>query len=168
MMEKTKQDICDLSEFDETVSLWQLIPSGKGKALTLLRTIVDSIHNSDNPKLPSILIVGDEAKRTHANGFFRALGVKQINEIHASLLLPGSGLIQFFSSEYNVAHLIAYVELLLPTPNLPGVQCTLVHQSMNGFGWAKIQTCEEYYLQNGDANTQRACDVLDELAGGGE
>ena len=34
-------------------------------------------------------------------------------------------------------------------------------------GWAKIQTCQEYYLQNDDANTQRACDVLDELAGGG-
>ena len=32
-------------------------------------------------------------------------------------------------------------------------------------GWAKIQTCEEYYLQNADANTQRACD---ELAGGGK
>jgi hypothetical protein len=118
MMEKTKQDICDLAEFDDTVSLWQLIPAGKGKALSLLRTIVDSIHNSDNPKLPSILIIGDEGKRTYANAFFRALGVKQINEIHASLLLPGSGLAQFFSSEYNVAHLIAYVELLVPTVDL--------------------------------------------------
>ena len=88
MMEKTKQEICDLSEFDNTVSLWQLIPAGKGKALTLLRTIVDSIHNSDNPKLPSILIIGEEGKRTHASAFFRALGVKQIDEIHASLLLP--------------------------------------------------------------------------------
>ena len=35
-------------------------------------------------------------------------------------------------------------------------------------GWAKIQTCEEFYLQNGDANTQRACDVLNELAGSRE
>ncbi len=34
-------------------------------------------------------------------------------------------------------------------------------------GWAKIQTCEEFYLQNDDANTRRACDVLNELAGGG-
>ena len=33
-------------------------------------------------------------------------------------------------------------------------------------GWAKIQTCEEFYLQNGDANTERALGVLDELAGG--
>ena len=107
-----------MSEFDNTVSLWQLIPAGKGKALTLLRTIVDSIHNSDNPKLPSILIIGDEGKRTHANAFMRALGVKQIKEIHASLLQPLSGLIQFFGSEYNVAHLIAYVELLEPAVEL--------------------------------------------------
>lgn len=117
-MEKTKQDICDLSEFDDTVSLWQLIPAGKGKALTLLRTIVDSIHNSDNLKLPSVLIIEEEAKRTHARAFLRALGVTQIKEIHASLLDPTTGLIQFFSPDRNAAHLIAYVELLVPAVEL--------------------------------------------------
>ena len=118
LMEKTKQDICDLAGFDNTVSLWQLIPAGKGKALSLLRTIVNSIHNSDNCKLPSILIIGEEGKRTHANAFLRALGVEKIKEIHASLLDPTTGLIQFFSPDRNVAHLIAYIELLVPTVEL--------------------------------------------------
>jgi integrase len=34
-------------------------------------------------------------------------------------------------------------------------------------GWASIRTCEEFYLKNTDANHQRACEVLNELAGGG-
>jgi len=33
-------------------------------------------------------------------------------------------------------------------------------------GWSSIRTCEEFYLKNTDANRQRACDVLNELAGG--
>jgi integrase len=32
-------------------------------------------------------------------------------------------------------------------------------------GWSSIRTCEEFYLKNTDANRQRACDVLNELAG---
>ena len=35
-------------------------------------------------------------------------------------------------------------------------------------GWSDIRTCEEYYLQSGDANRERACDVLNELAENGE
>jgi integrase len=35
-------------------------------------------------------------------------------------------------------------------------------------GWSDIRTCEEYYLQSGDANRERACDVLNELAQNGE
>ena len=31
-------------------------------------------------------------------------------------------------------------------------------------GWSDIRTCEEFYLQSSDANTQRACQVLNELA----
>ncbi|HNT35855.1 MAG TPA: tyrosine-type recombinase/integrase [bacterium] len=33
-------------------------------------------------------------------------------------------------------------------------------------GWSSIRTCEEFYLKNTDANRQRACQVLNELAGG--
>ena len=35
-------------------------------------------------------------------------------------------------------------------------------------GWSDIKTCEEFYLRSSDANRQRACDVLNELAENGE
>jgi len=35
-------------------------------------------------------------------------------------------------------------------------------------GWSDMKTCEEFYLRSSDANRQRACDVLNELAGGEE
>ena len=31
-------------------------------------------------------------------------------------------------------------------------------------GWSKIDVISEFYLQNGDANMKRACDVLNDLA----
>jgi integrase len=35
-------------------------------------------------------------------------------------------------------------------------------------GWSDMKVCEEFYLRSSDANRQRACDVLNELAGSGE
>ena len=35
-------------------------------------------------------------------------------------------------------------------------------------GWSHVKTCEEFYLQSSDANRERACEVLNELAGIGE
>ena len=35
-------------------------------------------------------------------------------------------------------------------------------------GWSDIKTCEEFYLKNSDANEERACQVLNSLAGGGK
>lgn len=34
-------------------------------------------------------------------------------------------------------------------------------------GWSDIKTCEEFYLRSSDANRQRACEVLNDLAEGG-
>ena len=117
-MEKTKQEICDLSDFDDTVSLWQLIPAGKGKALTLLKIIVDAIHNGNNDKLQKILITG-EAGRIHGLAFLRALGFEQIKEINASLLQYGTGLVQFFCKGPENAHLITNAEMLMSMVQLP-------------------------------------------------
>ena len=105
-----KQNITELSEFN--VSLWQMIPSGKGKGIALLRKIVDSILNNNNKsKIPSILITGKEGKRTHSRAFIRALGIENIDETHASLLQPGSDVVQFFGSQ-NTAHIITGAECL--------------------------------------------------------
>ena len=102
----------DLKEFDQSVSLWQLIPSGQGSGLSMLKTIVDSIHNSSDSKLPSILITGPSGKRTHAKAFARALGLEQIKEIDASLLYPASGLLQFFEANQEIAYVITNAEKL--------------------------------------------------------
>ena len=38
-----------------------------------------------------------------------------------------------------------------------------MHKVQMPGGWAKIETAEKFYSQNGDANTERACYVLNEL-----
>ncbi len=122
-MEHTQNtQITDLLEFDNSISLWQMIPSGKGKALALLRTIVDSIHNSTNGKTPSILVVGEEGKKTHARAFVRALGIESITEVEAALLQPINGLIQFFSSVSEAAYLITNAKWLVPQAKLAVAQ----------------------------------------------
>lgn len=116
-MKKTTQQECrELSEFDNTVSLWQLVPSGRGKGLAQLKTIVDFVHNIPNSKIPSILITGETGKRTHARAFLRALGVEYMSEIHGSLLQPNFGLMQNFSFMPGAAHLIINIAgLIIPT-----------------------------------------------------
>ena len=106
-MSKTqKQTTTELDSFDEEISLWQLLPTGKGHGLSLLKTIVDSILNTNKNKLPSILITGSEGKRTHARAFVRALGIDDIKEIHGSLLQPVSGVMQYFCSIDDTAHIV--------------------------------------------------------------
>lgn len=112
MKNTQKQEIFELSTFDNSISLWQMIPSGRGKGLALLKAIVDSILNNNNSRIPSIIITGEEGKRTHSRAFIRALGIDNIAEIDASLLQPSSDLAQFFNSDKNTAHLIINAENL--------------------------------------------------------
>lgn len=107
-----KQNITELSEFNSSISLWQMIPSGTGKGIALLKAIVDSILNNNKSKIPSILITGREGKRTHARAFIRALGIDNIAEIDASLLQPGGDITQFFQAGQNSAHIITGAESL--------------------------------------------------------
>jgi hypothetical protein len=47
-MKKQKQkQIITIDEFDNTVSLYQLLPCGAGSGLKRLKIIIDSIHNSE-------------------------------------------------------------------------------------------------------------------------
>ena len=86
--QKTKQ-IISLDDFDNTVSLWQLLPSGVGSGLKRLKIIVDSIQNGKVEQLIkplSLLIVGNQGTRTHARAFLRALGLEFPYETPAHLL----------------------------------------------------------------------------------
>ena len=45
--DKQDKPLIDLSDFEEQMSLWQLIPAGNGEALKKLKLIVDSLLNSE-------------------------------------------------------------------------------------------------------------------------
>ena len=101
-MEKQQQkQIISIDEFDETVSLYQLIPAGAGRALAHLKTIVNSILNNpeqEQRKPLSLLIVGPQATRTHARAFVRALGIEDVRETPAQLLqCPPNAAHDFFN-----------------------------------------------------------------------
>jgi len=89
MKKQEQKQIISLDEFDSTVSLYQLIPSGAGRAISNLKLIIDSIHNSQieqSLKPISLLITGKQGVRTHARSFIRALGLEFINESPSHLL----------------------------------------------------------------------------------
>jgi len=112
MKKQEQKHNLELSEFDRSVSLWQLLPSGSGKGAALLRTVTDSLLNSTNRISPSILITGPEGKRTHARAFSRSLGIDTIIEIDASLLEVAVGMPLFFDAVDNQAHIVANAEKL--------------------------------------------------------
>ena len=110
-MKKQKEQLTiDLDSFDD-VSLYQLIPSGRGMGQSLLKTIVDSVHNG-NAKLNSLLIAGKEGLQTHSSAFIRAMGFETFDQIDGSLLQHISGLHNFFCGEENEAHIISNIEKL--------------------------------------------------------
>jgi hypothetical protein len=99
MKNETQKKIFDLDEFDETISLWQLMPSGTGKAGKFLKFIVDSVLNNDpslRTKPVSLLITGYQAKRSHGRCFLRALGIEEIQEIPSNLLQTTTAVRNFF------------------------------------------------------------------------
>ena len=58
MKKAEEKRIGDLAEFDQEVSLYQLIPAGSGRALRLLRYVVDYILNNHPDRIPSSREVG--------------------------------------------------------------------------------------------------------------
>lgn len=89
-MKKEKQkQIKSIDEFDRTISIWQLLPSGVGSGLKKLKIIVDAIQNNkiDNGLKPlSLLVVGKQGTLTHARAFIRALGLEYPYETPVNLL----------------------------------------------------------------------------------
>jgi len=101
MKQDQKKEYVDLENYDSSVSLWQMVPSGQGKGLGKLQLIVDAVHNGPighSSKPLSILIAG-EAKKTHSRAFLRALGAVDIAELPAYLLTLRYGLSDFVASQ---------------------------------------------------------------------
>jgi len=120
MKKQKNKQIISIDQFDETVSLYQLIPSGGGRAISHLKLIVDSIHNNqmEEPNKPiSLLITGKQGVRTHARSFIRALGCEHINESPAPLLqATPTSISDFFDPLLTCdSYVISSVNLLQPS-----------------------------------------------------
>ncbi len=120
MKKQEQKQIVDLDEYDRTISLWQLLPSGAGRASKTLKTIIDSIHNSQvkQSKKPfSLLIAGSQGTRTHARSFLRALGLEYPLELPANLVQTSvNEVFNFFSpTRLCDSYIISSVSLLVPS-----------------------------------------------------
>jgi len=101
MKQDQKKEYVNLEDYDSSVSLWQMVPSGQGKGLSKLQLLVDAVHSGPighSSKPLSILIAG-EAKKTHSRAFLRALGAIDIAELPAYLLTLRYGLSDFVASQ---------------------------------------------------------------------
>jgi hypothetical protein len=100
MKKQKRNNIISIDQFDEEISLYQLLPT-TGEGLTYLKTIVDSIlHNPEQEqrKPMSLLIVGRQGTRTHARAYIRALAIEDIKETPAQLLQsPPNAAHEFFN-----------------------------------------------------------------------
>ena len=117
--QEEQNQIVSVDEFDETVSLFQLIPAGSGKGISHLKVIVDSIINSPGkqPRKPlSILLTGKQGLRTHGRSFIRALGIESINESPAQLLNSSmNAMHEFFNpSLLPDSYVISNINMLCP------------------------------------------------------
>ncbi len=120
MKKQEQKHIISLDQYDETVSLYQLISPGAGRGLTHLKLIVNSIlHNpvQQTRKPLSLLIVGKQGCRTHGRSFIRALGLEDISETHAQFLsAPTNAVHDFFNPLLPAqSYLISNIETLYPS-----------------------------------------------------
>ena len=119
MKKQEQKQIVGIDEFDETVSLYQLVSPGAGRGLSHLKVIVNSIlHNPEQQQARplSLLIIGKQGCRTHARSFIRALGLETISEIPAQLLhAPPPAIYEFFSPLLLCdSYIISSVDALYP------------------------------------------------------
>lgn len=109
---RQQEPIIDLESFRD-VSLYQLIPSGRGMGHLLLKTYIDAVHNG-RAKINSLLLIGHEGLKTTAGAFVRALGIDNFNQTDASLLQTVYDLHNFFCAEQYEAYIITNLEWLAP------------------------------------------------------
>lgn len=120
MKKQEQKQIISLDQFDETVSLYQLIPPGAGRGLSHLKTIVNSIlHNPEQQQVKplSLLLIGKQGCRTHGRSFTRALGLEYISESPGQLLnAPTNAVHDFFNPLLlSDSYLISDINMLYPS-----------------------------------------------------
>ena len=109
--------IYEIDDFQHHCHLWNIVPSGQGKGIVLLRKIVDAIQNNNYSrpynKIPSFLITGEEGKGLVARALVNSLQIEDIRECPSCYLENGISSHQFFSDSItNTAHIITHIEHL--------------------------------------------------------
>lgn len=108
-----QEEIIDFGAFDEDISLWNMVPSGRGSGQALLKTHVDAVLKGRAP-LHSMLIHGSEGLRTTAGAFIRALGIDTYNQTDASLIQSVSDVHNFFCGEQYEGYILTNIERIAP------------------------------------------------------
>jgi hypothetical protein len=98
MKRAEEKRIISLSEFDHEVSLYQLIPAGTGKALCLLKRIVDYILTAKPEKIPTLLLTGEQGVTTLSRCYLRALALPFIKMVDGFFIQTCSGLPLIFGN----------------------------------------------------------------------
>ena len=159
MKKAEDKQIIDLAEFDQSISLYQMIPSGSGKGLSLLKKIADYILNAKPERIPSVLIVGAQGIRSHARAFLRALAIEDVRETDGMLLQPCSALIEYFR---NPSHDTGYI--ISGSHNLdrqvqPLMIDVLTNQKFNMYNFVR-ESKETYSVKGLLVLTSRAINLL--------
>lgn len=110
--EKQEEQPIDLNTFN-SVSLFQLTPSGEGYGQTLLRIYVDAVHVG-GIKLNSLLITGTAGLKTSACAFVRALGIEEYAQIDASLIHNAFDFYIFFFTDSFEGYIVTNIENVVP------------------------------------------------------
>ena len=117
MKKQQKQETHEIDEFENYCHLWNIVPSGKGVGIVLLRKIIDAIHtdNYSSPGniLPSFLITGKEGKKLVAKALVNSLKIEDVRTCPAQYFDNGIPSYEFFwDSLTNTAHIITDIEQL--------------------------------------------------------
>jgi hypothetical protein len=159
-MKKSEENhIVDLADFDQSISLYQMIPAGSGKGLSLLKKIVDYILTAKPARIPSVLIVGAQGIRTHARAFLRALGIEDVRETDGMLLQPCSALIDYFRNPSQDTGYIISGSHNLDKLVQPLFVDILTNQKFNMYNFVR-ENRETYCVQGVLVLTSRAITLL--------
>ncbi|MBE0536847.1 MAG: hypothetical protein IH624_14370 [Phycisphaerae bacterium] len=111
VLKKTQQKH-RFDEFDQHVSLWNVVPAGKGHSLVVLRKIADGIHNGTFKKSPSVLIAGEGA-RTLGMALANTLCSEDVRQCDAKYLNNTRSQIEHFAeSLFDTVHIISNVNTI--------------------------------------------------------
>lgn len=105
-MKNTKQQVYKFEEFNEHVSLWNMIPAGDGASLVLLRKILDGIQSGAFNRAPSIFIIGEGAD-IYALALANSLCSGNVRHIEGRYLTGTNDQVSFWGdSLFDTVHII--------------------------------------------------------------